>query len=66
MFDIQAHIKSLGGDLKLVTIIKHQDNNHIIAKYNGEYYKAVFNVFVGNYYVDDVFGHIEDIENFYF
>ena len=60
MFDIEAHIHSLDGKLDTVTIIEHKDNNHVIAQYHGEYYTAVFNPFVGQYYVDDKFGHIQD------
>ena len=66
MFEIQAHINSLGGELDLVTIIEHKDNNHVIAKYKDKYYTAVFNPYVGNYYVDDKFGHIKDIDTFKF
>ena len=66
MFEIQAHIHSLGGELDLVTIIEHKDNNHVIAKYKGKYFTAVFNPYVGNYYVDDKFGQIKDINTFKF
>ena len=66
MFDTQAHIHSLGGKLDTVTIIEHKDNNHVIAQYHGEYYTAVFNPFVGHYFVDDKFGLIRDIKNFNF
>lgn len=38
MFEIQARIHSLSGELDTVTIIEHQDNNHVIAKYHEEYY----------------------------
>ena len=66
MFEIEAHIHSLNGELDIVTIIEPQDNNHVIAKYHEEYYTAIFNPFVGQYYVDDKFGHINDINNFRF
>ena len=66
MFDIKARIHSLGGELDTVTIIEHKDNNHVIAQYHGEYYTAVFNPFVGQYYVDDKFGHINNINDFQF
>ena len=66
MFEIQAHIHSLGGKFDTVTIIEHKDNNHVIAQYHGDYYTAIFNPFVGQYYVDDKFGYISDINNFQF
>ena len=66
MFEIQAHIHSLGGELDLVKIVEHKDNNHVIAQYHGEYYTAVFNPYVAQYYVDDKFGHINDIKSFKF
>lgn len=66
MFEIQAHIHSLGGKFDTVTIIEHKDNNHVIAQYHGDYYTAIFNSFVGQYYVDDKFGYISDINNFQF
>ena len=66
MFDIQARIHSLGGELDTVTIIEHKDNNHVIAQYHGKFYTAIFNPFVGQYYVDDKFGLINDIKNFQF
>ena len=64
MFKTQAHIHSLGGELDTVTIIEHKDNNHVIVQYHGEYFTAVFNPFVGHYYVDDKYGHIDDIKTF--
>ena len=66
LFDIQAHIHSLNGGLDTVTIVEHKDNNHVIVKYHGKYYTAVFNPFVGQYFVDDKFGLINDIDNFKF
>lgn len=39
-----------------VEIVEHRDNNNVIAIYNGVRCYAIFNPFVGMYYVDDVFG----------
>ena len=63
MFDILAHIYSLGGALDTVTIVEHKDNNHVIAQYHGKYYTAVFNPYVGHYYIDDKFGHIKNFDD---
>ena len=41
-----------------VTILEHRDNNNVIAAYRGKRYRAVFNIFAGTYYVDDVYGEI--------
>ena len=46
-------------DLAEVEIIEHKDNNNVIAEYNGKKCTAIFNPFVGRYYVDDIYGKIE-------
>ena len=43
-----------------VNIISHTDNNNVIAEYQGVRYKAIFNPFVCQYFVDDVDGRIEE------
>lgn len=43
-----------------VEILEHSDNNHVIALYNGKKCTAIFNPYVGCYYVDDVYGVIAD------
>ena len=40
-------------------ILEHIDNNHVIAVYQGIKCMAIFNPFVGKYFVDDVYGRIE-------
>lgn len=57
--ETQAHIHSLNGQLDTVTIVQHKDNNHVIAEYKGKKFTAVFNTFVGSYYVDDIYGLIQ-------
>jgi len=42
-----------------VTIISHEDNNNVVAEYNGSRFRAIFNPFCGAYFVDDVDGFIE-------
>lgn len=41
----QAHIHSLDGELREVTILSHKNNNNVTAEYNGHKYTAVFNIF---------------------
>lgn len=55
----QAHIHSLNGELREVTILSHKNNNNVTAEYEGHKYTAVFNIFTGSYYVDDKYGLIE-------
>lgn len=47
-------------DLDTVTILEHPDNNNVVAEYNGIRCTAIFNVFNGFYYVDDLYGVIKD------
>lgn len=56
---IQAMVNSQHG-LREVKIVKHEDNNNVIAKYRGTLYTAVYNPFAGLYYVDDIYGRLED------
>jgi hypothetical protein len=51
--------KGTGEPTATVTIINHTDNNNVIAEYNGQKCTAVYNSFVGMYYVDDVYGRID-------
>ena len=57
-----AMIQSLN-DMDEVEIISENDCNHVIAEYQGQRCTAVFNEFSGLYYVDDVYGLIEEKEN---
>ena len=38
------------------------DNNHCLARYDGKLCTAIFNPFSGYYYVDDVYGVLEESE----
>jgi len=55
----QAHINSLNGKLDTVQIIEQRGDNDYIALYKGHRCTAIFNFFVCQYYVDDVYGIIE-------
>lgn len=54
---IKAMIHSLK-DLAEVEIIEKRGDNEYIAKYEGERYTAIFNIFTCLYYVDDVYGEL--------
>ena len=59
MRKIQARIHSLDGQFDEVTIISEKSCNDIIVDYNGVRCTAIYNVFVGCYYVDDVYGIVK-------
>ena len=44
------------GQLAEATIIKKIGDNVYLADYNGVRCTAIFNFFVGRYYVDDIYG----------
>lgn len=59
MRKIQARIHSLDGQFDEVTIISEKSDNDVIVDYNGVRCTAIYNVFVGCYYVDDVYGIVK-------
>ena len=59
-FTEPMHIHSLNGQLRDATIIDKVGDNKYIAKYEGVKCTAIFNPFVGRYYVDDKYGVIKD------
>ena len=59
MRKIQARIHSLDGQFDEVTIISEKSDNDIIVDYNGVRCTAIYNVFVGCYYVDNVYGIVK-------
>lgn len=67
-FKTQAHIHSLDGGMDEVTIIQeqymfgHKIPCSFIAKYKNVYCTAVFNGYVGQYYVDDKYGVVTEYE----
>ena len=54
------YIHSLNGQLRDATIIDKAGDNKYIAEYEGVKCTAIFNPFVGRYYVDDKYGVIKD------
>lgn len=59
MRKIQARIHSLGGQFAEVTIINEKSDNDVIVEYRGVRCTAIYNPFVGCYYVDDIYGIIK-------
>ncbi len=61
-----VHIHSLNGEMAEITVLEEAGNNNYIVDYKGVKCHALFNPFVCEYYVDDVYGIIEDDCPFYF
>ncbi len=61
MYQVEAMIHSLNS-LDTVTIVEYNSDSKIIAEYNGHRYNAIYNMFTGLYYVDDLYGHRPDAE----
>ena len=59
MFKTKAMIHSLQAKGK-VKILHENGANDVIAEYKGKRCTAIFNGFVGLYYVDDVYGELQD------
>ena len=59
MRKIQARIHSLNGQFDEVTIVSEKSDNDIIVDYNGVRCTAIYNIFAGCYYVDDVYGIVK-------
>lgn len=59
----ECHIHSLDGGLAEATILKKTGDNQYIAQYGDVKCTAIYNVFVGRYYVDDKYGIIKEPKN---
>lgn len=59
MRKIQARIHSLDGQFDEVTIVSEKSDNDVIVDYNGVRCTAIYNIFAGCYYVDDVYGIVK-------
>lgn len=57
---VKAKIHSLDGQFAQVKILSDNGDNNIIVEYNGKKCTAIYNVFAGAYFVDDIYGIIED------
>ena len=61
-FRAKAHINSLNGGLAEVTVLEkpNENENRYIVDYGGVKCFAIFNWFVCEYYVDDIYGIIKE------
>jgi len=60
VFTAKAMVHSLKSQ-DTVTILHEKSNNDVIAEYNGQRYTAIFNPFVCMYYVDDIYGKLQNL-----
>ena len=58
-FKTQAVVHSLKNKDE-VTILHERGNNDVIAEYRGKRCTAILNIFVGMFYVDDIYGVLSD------
>ena len=58
-FKTQAIVHTLK-DKDEVTILHEKGSNDVIAEYKGQRCTAIFNIFVGLYYVDNIYGILPD------
>lgn len=56
----ECHIHSLDGGLAEATILEKIGDNKYLAQYGDVKCNAIFNPFVGKYYVDDKYGIVRD------
>jgi hypothetical protein len=56
----KMHIHSLDGEMREAAILKRLGDNDFLAEYNGVRCHAIFNPFVGRFYVDDKYAVIRD------
>jgi hypothetical protein len=55
MFKTKAMVHSLKSQDEVI-ILHERGSNDVIAEYNGKRCTAIFNPFVGLFYVDDIYG----------
>ena len=59
-YKAMAHIHSLNGELREVTVLEQKDSVNYIVEYGGVKCTAVFNFYVCQFYADDKYGIIEE------
>ena len=58
-YKVKAHINSLNGGMAEISVLDKVNDNDYIVDYKGVKCHAIFNWFVCKYYVDDVYGTVE-------
>ena len=55
-----AHMHSLGGEMKEITVLEQKDATNYIVEYGGVKCTAIFNWFNCQFYADDKYGIIKE------
>ena len=58
-YNAMAHINSLKGEMAEITVLEEVGNNDYIVDYNGVKCHALFNWFVCQFYVDDIYRRVD-------
>lgn len=58
-YKAMAHIYSLNGEMAEITVLEEVGNNDYIVNYKGVKCHALFNWFVCQFYVDDIYRRVE-------
>lgn len=59
-YKAMAHIHSLNGEIKEITVLEKVGDNDYIVEYNGVKCHAIFNWFICTYYADDKYGIVKE------
>lgn len=59
-YKAMAHIHSLNGEMREVTVLEQKDSVNYIVEYGGVKCTAVFNFYVCQFYADDKYGIIRE------
>lgn len=68
-YKTMAHIHSLNGEMKEITVLRQEDMfghlipNAYIVDYGGVICTAIFNPITNQYYADDKYGIIKEVQN---
>lgn len=68
-YKTMAHIHSLNGEMKEITVLRQEDMfghlipNAYIVNYGGVICTAIFNPITNQYYADDKYGIIKEVQN---
>lgn len=62
-YKAMAHIHSLNGEMKEITVLEQKDNVNYIVEYGGVKCTAIFNWYNCQFYADDKYGIIRSENN---
>ncbi|MDY4592378.1 MAG: hypothetical protein SO434_03140 [Eubacteriales bacterium] len=60
-YNTRAHIHSLKGEMAEIPVLEKVGDNDYIVDYKGVKCHALFNWFVCEYYVNDIYGIVKNI-----